>query len=31
MEGYFLSGYYVGGEIDPNGFDLGVYVISLTK
>jgi hypothetical protein len=31
MEGYFLSGVAGTGEIDPSGFDLGVYVISLTK
>jgi hypothetical protein len=31
IEGYFLSGYYAGDDIDPNGFDLGVYTISLTK
>jgi hypothetical protein len=29
IEGYFLSGYYVGPDIDPNGFDLGIYSISL--
>jgi hypothetical protein len=31
MEGYFLSGVAGTGEIDPNGFDLGVYIISLTR
>jgi len=31
MEGYFLSGVVAGSEIDPNGFDVGVYVISLTR
>jgi hypothetical protein len=31
IEGYFVSGYIAGTDIDPNGFDLGVYIISLTK
>jgi Flp pilus assembly protein TadG len=31
IEGYFVSGYTGGGNIDPDGFDLGIYVISLTK
>jgi hypothetical protein len=31
FEGYFVSGYTAGTGIDPNGFDLGTYVISLTK
>lgn len=31
IEGYFVSGYSTGLEIDPNGFDLGVYMISLTR
>ena len=31
IEGYFLSGYYAGTDIDPSGYDLGVYTISLTK
>ncbi len=31
IEGYFVSGYSTGTGIDPGGFDLGVYVISLSK
>lgn len=31
IEGYFINGYVAGDQIDPNGFDLGVYIISLTK
>ena len=31
IEGYFLSGYYDGSDIDPNALDLGIYTISLTK
>jgi hypothetical protein len=31
IEGYFVSGDLGGTGIDPGGFDLGVYVISLTK
>ncbi|MDD2921622.1 MAG: hypothetical protein PHQ36_04985 [Anaerolineales bacterium] len=31
IEGYFVSGYIAGINIDPDGFDLGVYIISLTK
>ncbi len=31
IEGYFVSGYLEGTEIDPDGFDLGVYIISLTE
>lgn len=31
IEGYFVSGYTGGDAIDPGGFDLGVYVVSLTK
>jgi hypothetical protein len=31
IEGYFVSGYTAGMDIDPDGFDLGVYIISLTK
>jgi hypothetical protein len=31
IEGYFVDGYVAGEEIGPGGFDLGVYVISLTK
>ena len=31
IEGYFITGSVPGTSIDPDGFDLGVYVISLTK
>jgi hypothetical protein len=31
IEGYFINGYSAGTVIDPGGFDLGVYVVSLTK
>jgi len=31
IEGYFVDGYAAGDEIGPGGYDLGVYVISLTK
>jgi hypothetical protein len=31
FEGYFVDGYVAGGELDPGGFDLGVYIISLTR
>jgi hypothetical protein len=31
IEGYFISGYSVGEGINPGGFDLGLYIISLTK
>jgi len=31
IEGYFINGYSAGSAIDPGGFDLGVYIISLTK
>ncbi|MFH1186182.1 MAG: pilus assembly protein TadG-related protein, partial [Chloroflexota bacterium] len=31
IEGYFVDGYVAGDEIDPGGFDLGVYIISLTR
>jgi hypothetical protein len=31
FEGYFVSGYIGGLEIEPGGFELGIYIISLTK
>lgn len=31
IEGYFVNGFSAGTNIDPNGFHLGVYIISLTK
>lgn len=31
IEGYFLSGYIAGKKIATGGFDLGVYVLSLTE
>jgi hypothetical protein len=31
IEGYFVSGFTGGETIDPNGFYLGIYIISLTK
>ena len=31
IEGYFITGYISGDNISPGGFDLGVYIISLTK
>ena len=31
IEGYFIDGYAAGTEIDPDGFNLGVYVVSLTR
>jgi hypothetical protein len=31
IEGYFVSGYLIGTEINPGGPDLGVYIISLTR
>ena len=31
IEGYFVSGYTGAGGIGPDGFGLGIYVISLTK
>ena len=31
IEGYFVGGILQGSVIDPGGFDLGLYVISLTK
>lgn len=31
IEGYFIDGYVAGDQIDPNGFNLGVYIISLTR
>jgi hypothetical protein len=31
IEGYFLSGYYEGSNVDPNGNDLGIYTISLVN
>jgi Flp pilus assembly protein TadG len=31
IEGYFVSGFAVSSAIDPDSFDLGVYVISLMK
>lgn len=31
LEGYFLSGYVAGKKISTGGFDLGVYVLSLTE
>lgn len=31
IEGYFVSGYVAGTDISPSGFDLGVYIISLTQ
>jgi len=31
IEGYFVDGLPVSDEIDPGGFDLGIYVLSLTR
>lgn len=31
IEGYFIDGYVSGTDIDPNGFDMGVYIISLSR
>ncbi len=31
IEGYFVDGLPVSDDIDPGGFDLGIYVISLTR
>jgi len=31
IEGYFVDGFVAGDDIGPGGFDLGVYVISLTR
>jgi len=31
FEGYFVDGYIAGDEIDPGGFDLGVYIVTLTR
>jgi hypothetical protein len=31
IEGYFVSGVVAGTGIDPDGFDLGVYIISLAR
>ncbi len=31
IEGYFVNGFVEGDDIDPGGFDLGVYIISLVR